>query len=369
MSDFQIGMILAGVAIVGGVFGLNWWQERSFRRKAEQAFEKPAQDVLLEPKPKTAARGSSDQARLEPSLSMPSPVAPRMAMPQMPAHVADNTLAAARVDPVLESVMDFIADFVLVEPVPAHKLMVAIEDAAQLGKPVRWMGLIEGEGWQPITPGSAHSYSQIRAGLQLADRKGPLAESQLLEFVRIVQALAADIGANIELPQRQPALQAAGELDAFCAEVDVLIGLNIVSRDGTPFPATKIRSLCEAAGMELAEDGLFHYRNENGQTLFSMCNLGQESFSSATMRQMKLNAVTLLFDVPRVVGGVSVFDRVATLAKHLAESVDGELVDDNRRPLNEQGLGSIKRQLTDIYNRMQLRGIEPGSPLALRLFA
>ena len=371
MSDFQIGMILAGVAIVGGVFGLNWWQERSFRRKAEQAFEKPAQDVLLEPKPKTAARASSDTQRLEPSLSMPlnPATSPRAAMPQAPVPGADNTVAASRVDPVLESVVDFIADFVLVEPVPAHKLLVAIEDAGQLGKPVRWMGLIDGEGWQPITPGSAHSYSQIRAGLQLADRKGPLAESQLLEFVRIVHALAADIGANVELPQRQPALQAAGELDAFCAEVDVLIGLNIVSRDGTPFPATKIRSLCEAAGMELADDGLFHYRNENGQTLFSMCNLGQESFSSATMRQMKLNAVTLLFDVPRVAGGISVFERVATLAKHLAESVDGELVDDNRRPLNEQGLGSIKRQLTDIYNRMQLRGIEPGSPLALRLFA
>jgi hypothetical protein len=145
MSDFQIGMILAGVAIVGGVFGLNWWQERSFRRKAEQAFEKPAQDVLLEPKPKTAARASSDTQRLEPSLSMPvNPVAaPRTAVPQPPVPGAGNTIAASRVDPVLESVVDFIADFVLVEPVPAHKLLVAIEDAGQLGKPVRWMGLID----------------------------------------------------------------------------------------------------------------------------------------------------------------------------------------------------------------------------------
>ena len=121
--------------------------------------------------------------------------------------------------------------------------------------------------------------------------------------------------------------------------------------------------------MELAEDGMFHYRNEQGQNLFSLCNLGQESFSSATIRQMRVNAVTLLFDVPRVVGGVAVFDRVIGLARHLADSVDGELVDDNRRPLNEQSVSAIKRQLADIYGRMQARGIEPGSLLALRLFA
>lgn len=368
MSDFQIGMIVAGLVIVGGVVCLNWWQERSFRRKAEQAFEKSAQDVLLDPRPKTAARASSDQPRLEPSLGMSAVGAINREPAPTPAGKS-AIVTAPRVDPVLDAVVDYIADFVPTEPVPAHKVLVAIEDAGQLGKPVRWMGLPEGESWQPIAPGAAGSYTQLRAGLQLADRKGPVGESQMLEFIRIARALADDIGANLELPQRQPALQAAGDLDAFCAEVDVLIGLNIVSRDGTPFPATKIRSLCEAAGMELAEDGMFHYRSEQGQTLFSLCNLGQESFSSATIRQMRVNAVTLLFDVPRVAGGVAVFDRVAALARHLAESVDGELVDDNRRPLNEQSLGSIKRQLTDIYNRMQLRGIEPGSGLALRLFA
>ena len=76
MSDFQIGMILAGVAIVGGVFGLNWWQERSFRRKAEQALKSRRRMCCWNPKPKTAARASNDTQRLEPSLSMPlNPVA------------------------------------------------------------------------------------------------------------------------------------------------------------------------------------------------------------------------------------------------------------------------------------------------------
>ena len=120
--------------------------------------------------------------------------------------------------------------------------------------------------------------------------------------------------------------------------------------------------------MELADDGLFHYRNENGQTLFSMCNLGQESFSSATMRQMKLNAVTLLFDVPRVAGGISVFERVATLAKHLAESVDGELVDINRPLERDASLALVTAK--DEAGFWELRGYhQRGDPWAEERFS
>ena len=67
MSDFQIRMIIAGIAIVGGVVGLNCG-ERSFRPQRQKRHSKPAQDVLLDPKPKTAARASSDQPRPESSL-------------------------------------------------------------------------------------------------------------------------------------------------------------------------------------------------------------------------------------------------------------------------------------------------------------
>ncbi|WP_171013882.1 cell division protein ZipA C-terminal FtsZ-binding domain-containing protein [Chitinivorax sp. B] len=366
MSDLNLALIVAAAGIIGGVWALNWWQERSFRRKAEQAFEKPAEDVLLERKPKTAARVEADTQRLEPSLV----AAAAADMPVTVPLPQTETDLPPPVDATLDGGIDFIAELHLTEPVAARKLQVAMEDAASIGKPVRWSGLeADGEHWVMLNPGSVGTFSLLRAGLQLADRKGPVSDAQLLEFIRIIRLTGEDIGAVVELPQRTPSLTAAADLDAFCADVDVLIGLNIVSRDGTPFSATKIRALCESAGMQLADDGLFHFRNEQGQTLFSLCNLGQESFSSATIRQMRVNAVTLLFDVPRVIGGVPVFDRVAKLAGHLAESLDGELVDDNRRPLNEQGLSAIRRQLIELYRRMEQRGIQPGGPTALRLFA
>ncbi len=38
MSDLQIGLALLGVLLVTAVLGFNWWQERQFRRRAEDAF-------------------------------------------------------------------------------------------------------------------------------------------------------------------------------------------------------------------------------------------------------------------------------------------------------------------------------------------
>ena len=80
-------------------------------------------------------------------------------------------------------------------------------------------------------------------------------------------------------------------------------------------------------------------------------------------------ALTLMFDVPRVAGGVAVFDRAVQFAKHLSQEFDAQLVDDNRRVLSDQGLSQIRDQLTRIYGNMDDRGIAPGSVAALRLFA
>ena len=80
-------------------------------------------------------------------------------------------------------------------------------------------------------------------------------------------------------------------------------------------------------------------------------------------------ALTLLFDVPRVAGGVEVFDRAVQFAKELADEFGAQLVDDNRRPLSDIGLARIRDQLIRIYGNMDDRGIAPGSVAALRLFA
>ena len=75
----------------------------------------------------------------------------------------------------------------------------------------------------------------------------------------------------------------AFELDRFCAEVDLEIGVNLVSR-GSAFSGTKIRALAEAAGMTLGDDGLFIRRDDDGRVQFSLQNFESSLFAPDSIK-------------------------------------------------------------------------------------
>ena len=121
--------------------------------------------------------------------------------------------------------------------------------------------------------------------------------------------------------------------------------------------------LAENSGLVRGQDGQFHYRSDSGRTLFTLSNHDETPFSATS------DGLTLLFDVPRVAGGLSVFDYLSDFAQNLAASLGGELADDNGKPLNDASLANIRKQLAGIYAQMDDRGIAAGSMAALRLFA
>jgi FtsZ-interacting cell division protein ZipA len=131
----------------------------------------------------------------------------------------------------------------------------------------------------------------------------------------------------------------------------------------------RLRSFVESAGMQLEPDGAFHYLADSGNTLYSLMAADQMPFTMHTLLDNSFPALSLLFDVPRVAGGVDVFDRAIQFARQLSAEFDAQLVDDNRRVLTDVGMARIRDQLQHIYSSMDDRGIAPGSVAALRLFA
>jgi hypothetical protein len=210
---------------------------------------------------------------------------------------------------------------------------------------------------------SRNRYLELRVGLQLADRQGPITQEALNAFCMGVQQFADEHeGTVVTFPQRSAKLAAARELDDFCASVDVLIGLNIPA-GARPIPMEKVRLHAENAGMVRANDGTFQYRSDSGKTLFVLANQDQTPLMATS------KGLTLLFDVPRVAGGIAVFDYLTEFAQSLSQALGLDMVDDNGKPLNTQSLTNIRRQLAELYASMDDRGIAPGSMAALRLFA
>jgi len=386
MSELQIGLLVLGGSIVGLVYGFNVVQEWRFRRKTRRSFAHSQDDVLLNV-PKNNVRDGVKADRLEPilldaervELSGPEPFEPEipasgeyalpMAQPETDEgerepepELLDSLDHQALVVAMLDPSLDFICEVVFHEP-----LELASMPRFNVAKRVQIIGRTEKGLWKPAEVLPGIRYKQINIGLQLVDRGGSLTEPELANFCQQVSRFAEEYSAAVSFPQRQQKLVAARELDRFCAEVDVLIGINVVPRQA--IEGTRLRSFVESTGMQLEPDGAFHYLADSGNTLYSLMAADQMPFTLHTLLDNSFPALSLLFDVPRVAGGVEVFDRAIVFARQMAAEFDAQLVDDNRRVLTDVGLGRIRDQLQTIYGSMDDRGIAPGSVAALRLFA
>jgi hypothetical protein len=376
MSDLQIGLAMLGVLLVAVVLAFNWWQERQFRRRGEETFPARHDDVLLnQPAARTAPaagfvasqRHALDDPRIEPSME------PRMEPQFDGASKGDapafSSAAKSGVVDVPRPEIDYIAEIRAGEFIAVDKLVGMKQSLPGLMRRISFGGLNDqSKSWEALRLDDAR-YTSARAALQLVDRSGPVSEEQLRAFGEAVRKTAGELAAIVELPDFGPALEQAVALDAFCADVDVLIGINVITNTGQVFHGTKIRALAEAAGLHLQPGGVFQCYDEQGGALFSLDNQQPEPFLIDRIRNMTTPGITFLLDVPRVANGVRVFDRMVAMSRSFADSLDGTLADDNRALLSDSGLDRIRAQLRAIYAGMEQRGIRAGSAPALRLFS
>src|SRR3954449_12973041 len=99
MSNLQISLLVVGVLVVIGVYFYNWWQERQFHRRVEQAFAREHPDVLLTEPAIAAAPTDVPEQRVEPQLQ---PVAVSLEAPP----VSPSGTSPASIDAVIDYVVE-----------------------------------------------------------------------------------------------------------------------------------------------------------------------------------------------------------------------------------------------------------------------
>ena len=191
------------------------------------------------------------------------------------------------------------------------------------------------EAWAPIEQRFARrvllasSETLIRAALQLVSRAGVVSDAELLEFRTRVETLATQLGAAVHAPEMRQALEAARELDRTCADTDIQVALHVVGIGAAP------------------------------------AQFESERFQAAS----RDDGVTLTLDVARTLEPRASYEAMARAGTQLAQARGGRLVDDTGKELDERALAAIGTQLDAVRERLAGCGIEPGSPLALRVFS
>ena len=365
MSELQISLLAIGVLVVLLMYGYGWWQQRRYRRRFGATFNPQRQDALYSSSAGSIAKSqemkiaeSIDEANnldfTEPDTSS-TPAISRE--PDEVCELPDKTI-------------DYIADLNLRAPAEVSVLMPLWQRRFDFGKNVNVCGLHAASGlWEKITPENHAEYSAFKLALQLADRSGPVSEVRLSGFRDLVADIAAKLKVESELPNVAEIAARAMQLDSFCAEVDQMIGLNILPGGDRLFTGSEVEQMAKRYDMGLQADGSFQLQDAQGESVFSLNSYDGSPFQSHTLDKMHINGLTLLLDVPRVKRPAQRFDEMAVLARKIAMDLRASVMDDHRVALGEPGIAQIRDHVSGIESRMLEHKVVPGSVLARRLFS
>jgi hypothetical protein len=298
------------------------------------------------------------------------PIAARaFAAPGTTARGASQATDAARNVPQPDHEIECLIPLSPAAPVAAGALAAGLH--ARIGKPVRWFGRTDARSdWQLLSSNTPGRFADIVACMLLADRNGAASRAQLEQFAQIVADVATSIAATSTAPDLAHEAARAESLDRLCAELDVQIGLTVQMPEPASIAGTRLRGVAEAAGFHLASGGRFEYVNEDtGAVLYTLQNLRPDAFSAEMLRVTATNGVVFLLDVARLSDPARTFDQMKLAARRMAHTLGAELVDDNRRPLDDAALATIREQIAEAAEALRAVHIEPGSPRASALFS
>ncbi len=343
MTDLQASLIGIGGAIVAGVISYNKWQEFKARKSMERAFSSSHDDVLM------GGGVDGQSARHEPGFA---------------AQGRDFEQGMLDAAPVRELAVDSLIDcdvaLALDSPLRGEKILPVLMSLRHVGnKPVHFIGQLDDGTWENASHGGV--YVALQAGIQLANRSGPLNELEYSEFVARLRQVADELGAEPDVPDMMEVMKAAADLHRFVSEYDAQLGVNLHS-NGAPWEIGTLLTALEKQGFDLRPDGRLVMPDGAGGILFALqTNVALAAESTARL--------TLLLNVPCVMPERDAFGAMVACAKSLAAKLDGTVVDDAGQPLSDQALGQIAAQVDSFCDDMENADIAPGSTRAMRLFS
>jgi hypothetical protein len=346
MSNLQVGLAVAGGAVLVAVIGYNTWTSRK-NAPRQAAPDAPVEPAGLDP--------------LEPSFVDTDAQPHDMALPTPPKK------------PALDALIDVIASVGLDPSTP-----VVSGDAAIAALPATRRAGTKAfavEGFNSATshweaPMAGHRYSSFQAGVQLANRTGALNEIEYSEFVVKTQAFADAIGATPDFPEMRDEVARARELDQFASDHDAQLGFTIRARNASWSPGYVQQNAARLGFVAGTIPGrLVLPASQEGLPSVLVLSFDSQAALAEDPAQSAIRDVSLHLDVAQVDRSEQPFERMRDAAFGLAQAMDGVVTDDNGQPLAQETMDVIGSELQTLYNTLEQRDLAAGSAVARRLFS
>ena len=403
MSNFQIGLAIAGGVVLVAVVAHSAWTSR--KNKPRQAQDLPPVEPNLEPMPPIpnssavngtkpsfesphhhtpmgmpppAVVGESPIAQAEPmapesAWSSPSAVAPpAQALTAKPApwDEAPAELPTLEKPPALDALIDVMAPMELESPVSGDAALAVAPTTSRVGSKfftIEGLDMTSGE-WMPLRLGQR--YSAFQAGMQLANRTGALNEIEYSEFVMKVQTFADALNAQVEFADMLEVVARARELDQFASSHDAQLSFTLRAMRAAWSPGYVQQNASRLGFVPGVIPGrMVLPAPAIGLAPIVVLSFDPQAAMAEDPAQSAVREINLSLDVPHVSRTEDPFARLCHAARELAKAMDGTITDDNGHALADAALRAIDTDLRTLYTTLDARDLSAGSPQARRLFS
>jgi hypothetical protein len=337
-------LVLVAVLVLAALAAHGLWSTRQARPRRAVAETLPAK---LE--------------RVEPSMDAP-PVDANAAGVPLPTP-------ARRSGVRLDALIDAIATLALEAPASGEMLLAHLPASRRAGsKPFYVEGLSAASGeWEALALGQR--YSELQAGVQLANRSGALNEIEYSEFVQKLQAFADAVSAVPDFPDMLDVVARARELDAFANPHDATLSV-LLRANAVAWSVGFIQQCAQRHGFvpgTLAGRMVMPSAEEGAPPLLVLSFDAQAALADdAAMAAVR--ELTLSLDVAQTPEAAEPFAAWQQAIRALGEDMDASAVDEQGRPLTLQHFTTIAEELKKLYRALESRDMAAGSAVARRLF-
>jgi len=382
MSSLTVALaILGGLVLAAYVIYSTWETRRNTPRQpdAEDTGGSLAPDARDTRDPRTRPErgdwsgrddGEEPVLHIEPSHTPNTDRHEPLFDPDLPAPASLPVSAVERRVGGLDPLIDVIAPIALDNLVSGDAALAAMPATRRAGtKPVAIEGLNERSGqWEPPLPGQR--YRAFQAGVQLANRIGPLNEIEYSEFVVKAQGFADAVNGTPEFPEMLDEVARGRELDQFASSHDAQLSFVLRARHAAWSPGYVQQNAARLGftsgmmpgRMVLPADGAGS-APLLGLTFDTQAALADDPAQSA------IRELVLSLDVPQVERTQQPFARMRDAAATLAKDMDGVVTDGDGQLLRDATMDIIGADLEQLYDTLDARDLGAGTPLARRLFS
>ncbi|RZS57012.1 cell division protein ZipA C-terminal FtsZ-binding domain-containing protein [Sphaerotilus mobilis] len=393
MNTLQFWLGIVGAAVLVVLVGHYIWQAR---RAAAMSPRSPESRLAPAPQARTAQeptfgaapapRGPAMEPRFDdvPLREADLPVlddeiaVPADALPARPAP------SAVRVDPEIglpplrrhayvpriDALIDGIASLGFEGRISGETLLQHLPTTRRAGgKPflIEARDVVSGD-WEAPQPNAW--YDEVQAGVQLANRVGPINEIEYSEFVQKIQAFADAIGAMPDFPDMLDVVARGRELDAFASGHDAQLAMRLRARKAA-WPIGWVAQHAARHGFipGATAGRLVLPSSEEGAPPMLALQFDAQAAMADNARDAQVAEITLMFDVPQTPASDEPYNAWCAAGQALAIALDAQVSDDQDQPLKPAAFPQIGEDLAQLYAELSERDLAAGSLAARRLFS